>query len=317
MTEPEWGDFRIMLALGRGGSVAGAARILGVDSSTVSRRLAAAEEALGACLIIRGGRDFCLTPEGKRAFAAAQSIETAIQAATSDIHAAKNEIRGVVRRSTVPSLTRALILFTEALSRKHPNLSVELGAAYKIVDLAKGEADIAIRMAKPTEIDVIGKRAFEWGSELYASKSYAEKNGLPTSVEDLRNHKLVRYVETMLHLPWFNFVEAYCTGKKSSVRVDSTEMAMGAILSGTGIGVIACYYGDANPNLVRALPEPIAMTTGWIVYHESQRGSARIKAVVDLLSETFDQQKELFARRLVVSHKVAGGAMITLSGAGL
>ncbi len=298
MTDPEWSDFKIILALGRGGSVAGAARILGIDSSTVSRRLTAFEEAIGATLIIRGGREFLLTPEGKRTFAAAENLEREANAITKDIREARNEISGMVRISTVPSLTRALILFSEALAMKHPNLSVEVGAAYKIVDLAKGEADIAIRMVRPTEIDVIGKRAFEWGNGLYASKSYAEEHGLPTCADDLRNHKLVRYVETMLHVPLFNFVEAYCAGNKSSVRVDSTEMAMGAILSGAGIGVISCYYGDANPNLVRALPEPIAITTGWIVYHESQRGSARIKAVVDLLGETFDQQKDLFAGRL-------------------
>lgn len=298
MSDPEWSDFKIILALGRGGSVAGAARILGIDSSTVSRRLTAVEEAIGATLIIRGGREFVLTPEGKQAFAAAENIEREANALTKGIRETRNEISGVVRISTVPSLTRALIHFSEALTRKYPNLSVELGAAYKIVDLAKGDADIAIRMVKPTEIDVIGKRAFEWGNGLFASKAYAAEYGLPTCADDLRNHKLVRYVETMLHLPWFNFVELYCGTNKSTVRVDSTEMAMGAISSGAGIGVIACYYGDANANLVRALPEPIAMSTGWIVYHESQRGSARIKAVVDLLGETFDQQRDFFAGRL-------------------
>ena len=299
MAEPEWGDFKVILALGRGGSVAGAARILGVDSSTVSRRLSAMEEAMGATLIIRGGRDFVLTPEGQKAFATAELVERAIQSTTKDIAAAKNEIAGLVRISTVPSLTRALMQFVEQLAQSYPSLSVELSAALRIVDLAKGEADIAIRMVKPTQIDVIGKRAFEWAIGLYASKAYAAKHGLPTRPDDLKHHKLVRYVDSMLHLPWFNYVEAYGQNSPGAMRVDSTEMAMAAIDSGAGIGAIACNYGDVNPNLVRALPEPISMSTGWIVYHESNRGSARIKAVVDLLNETFEQQKDLFAGRLV------------------
>lgn len=297
MAEPEWGDFKIMLALGRGGSVAGAARLLGVDSSTVSRRLIALEEATGGCLVIRGGREFQLTPEGKQAFATAELVETTIQTTTNNIRAAKNEIAGLVRISTVPSLTRALMQFNDLLSRTYPKLSVELSAAYRIVDLAKGDADIAVRMVKPTELDVIAKRGFEWANGLYASKSYAAKFGLPNKPEDLVNHKLVRYVDSMLHLPWFNYVEAFCQNNAGSIRVDSTEMAMAAIVSGAGIGVIACNYGDAYPDLVRALPDPVSFTTGWIVYHESQRNSARIKAVVDLLSETFDQQKDLFAGR--------------------
>ena len=300
MTEPEWGDFKIMLALGRGGSVAGAARILGVDSSTVSRRLTAMEEAMGATLIVRGGRDFVLTAEGKKAFGTAELVESAIQSTTKDIAAAKNEIAGLVRISTVPSLTRALMQFNELLSQSYPNLSVELSAAYRIVDLAKGEADIAIRMVKPTEIDVIGKRAFEWANGLYASKTYVAKHGLPTKPDDLKHHKLIRYVESMLHLPWFNYVEAYCQNNAGAMRVDSTEMAMAAIVSGAGIGAIACNYGDAHPDLVRALPEPINCTTGWIIYHESNRGSARIKTVIDLLCETFDRQRDLFAGRLKV-----------------
>jgi DNA-binding transcriptional LysR family regulator len=300
MAEPEWGDFKIMLALGRGGSVAGAARILGVDSSTVSRRLTAMEEAMGATLIIRGGREFLLTPEGQKAFATAELVERAIQSTTKDIAAAKNEIAGLVRISTVPSLTRALMQFVEQLAQSYPNLSIELGAAGRIVDLAKGEADIAIRMVKPTEIDVIGKRAFEWAIGLYASKAYAAKHGLPTRPDDLKHHKLLRYVDSMLHLPWFNYVEAYCQNSAGALRVDSTETAMAAIVSGAGIGAIACKHGDANPDLVRALPEPINYTTGWIVYHESNRGSARIKTVIDLLCETFDQQKDLYADRLKV-----------------
>jgi hypothetical protein len=91
---PEWGDFKIVLALGRGGSVAAAGRLLEIDSSTVSRKLTAMEEALGAILVIRNGREFCLTAEGKEAFAAAEAIEGTIVRATAAIHAAKTHLEG-------------------------------------------------------------------------------------------------------------------------------------------------------------------------------------------------------------------------------
>ena len=99
MAAPEWGDFKIVLALGRGGSVAAAGRLLEIDSSTVSRKLTAIEEALGAILVIRSGREFCLTAEGKEAFAAAEAIEATIVRAAAAIHAVKTHLEGVVKIS--------------------------------------------------------------------------------------------------------------------------------------------------------------------------------------------------------------------------
>ena len=298
MFELDWGDFKLLLALSRGGSVAGAARLLGVDSSTISRRLAAMEHAVGACLVLRGGRDFLFTAEGKRAVLAAEAMETIVNSAVIDIHAAKTDIDGVVRISSVPSLVRVLMPLPAIVSAKHPRLLIELNAATRVIDLAKGEADIAIRMVRPTEIDLIAKRAFEFQAAVYASKSYAEKHGLPETFEDLRQHRLVQYVESMLHLPWFRWIENYANKNAPATRVDGTEMAFGMVSSGAGIGVLSCYSGDSSPDLVRVFPEPVANTIGWIVYHETARNSARIRAVVDILTEFFDETKDLLSGRL-------------------
>ena len=298
MFELDWGDFKLLLALSRGGSVAGAARLLGVDSSTISRRLAAMEHAVGACLVLRGGRDFSFTAEGKRAVSAAAAMETIVVSAVTDIHAAKTDIDGIVRISSVPSLVRLLMPFPAIASAKHPKLSIELNAATRVIDLAKGEADIAIRMIQPTEIDLIAKRAFEFQTAVYASKSYAEKHGLPETFEDLRQHRLVQYVESMLHLPWFRWIENYANKNAPATRVDGTEMAFSLVSSGAGIGVLSCYSGDFSPDLVRVFPEAVDNTVGWIVYHETARNSARIRAVVEILTEFFGERKDLLSGRL-------------------
>ena len=256
------------------------------------------EHAVGACLVLRGGRDFLLTAEGKRAVSAAEAIEAIVNSATTDIHAAKTGIDGIVRISSVPSLVRVLTPLPAIVSAKHPRLSIELNAATRVIDLAKGEADIAIRMVRPTEIDLIAKRAFEFQAAVYASKSYAEKHGLPETFEDLRQHRLVQYVESMLHLPWFRWIENYANKNAPATRVDGTEMAFGMVSSGAGIGVLSCYSGDSSPDLVRVFPEPVANTIGWIVYHETARNSARIRAVVDILTEFFDETKDLLSGRL-------------------
>ena len=296
--ELDWGDFKLLLALSRGGSVAGAARVLGVDSSTISRRLAAMERAVGACLVLRGGRDFSFTAEGKTAVSAAEAMEKIVVSAATSILEAKTEIDGVVRISSVPSLVRVLMPLPAIVSDKHPRLSIELNAATRLIDLAKGEADIAIRMVRPTEIDLIAKRAFEAAVAVYASKDYAAKHGLPACFEELNQHRLVQYVESMLHLPWLRWIENYANKNAPHTRVDTTEMAFTLIASGAGIGVLSCYSGDISPDLVRVFPEPIASTSGWIVYHETARNSARIRAVVEILAEFFDERRDLLGGRL-------------------
>jgi DNA-binding transcriptional LysR family regulator len=286
LAEPEWSDFKLILALSHGGSVAGAARRLGVDSSTVSRRLAAMEQALGACLVVRGGREFAFTAEGKSVIAAAESIEAIVSSAASAVRAAKTGIDGVVRISAVPSMLRTLMPLLPLAAKRYPTLSIEVNAAARVIDLSRGEADIAVRMTQPQEVDLIGKRAFEMGFGVFASKAYAAGREMPKAFGDLAQHPLVQYIQPMLHLPWFAWIEAFASKGAPATRVDSTEMAVGVVASGGGIGVLPCFSGD-HSDLVRVFPEPVANAVGWIVYHESARNSARIRAVVELMTEYF------------------------------
>jgi DNA-binding transcriptional LysR family regulator len=291
LAEPDWADFKLILALFHGGSVAGAARRLGVDSSTVSRRLSSMEQTLGACLVIRGGREFAFTAEGKSAVAAAESMEAIVASAASSIRAAKTDIDGVVRISAVPSMLRTLMPLLPLAAERYPKLSIEVNAAARVIDLSRGEADIAVRMTQPQEVDLIGKRAFEMGFGVYASKTYAAGREMPKTFDDLARHRLVQYIQPMLHLPWFAWIEAFASQGAPATRVDSTEMAVGVVASGGGIGVLPCFSGD-HSDLVRVFPQPVANAVGWIVYHESARNSARIRAVVELLADYFKGREE-------------------------
>ena len=297
MTELDWSDFKLMLALSRGGSVAGAARLLNVDGSTISRRLAAMEALLGACLVIRGGREFSLTHEGKAAVAAAEAMEPIVASATSAIRASKTDIAGVVRISSVPGMVRFLAPLSTIVSEAHPRLSIELSAAHRMVDVAKGETDIALRMARPTETALIAKRAYELELGVYAAKSYVAKRGSPQTFEDLKRHRLVQYVVSMLHLPWFRWMEQYADANAPATRVDGTEMAYSMVAAGAGIGVLFCFAGDQSPDLVRVFPEPVAKVEGWIVYHEAERNTARIRVVVDMLTEFLAERRDLLLGR--------------------
>ena len=283
MAELDWDNFKVILALHRGGSVAAAARILEVDPSTVSRRLSAAEEAMNTVLIVRGGREFHFTPEGERAAAAAEAMEAAVSEANLAILASKSELDGVVRIACPPAIVHFLGRFGGIVSATHPDLGIELLSGRAPTDLAKGEADISVRSLGAADPDLVVAHRFDLGSGIYASQTYLEEHGRPESTNDLAVHKLVQYGSQFLHLPAFNWVEDYADPEESGVRVDSIDMARSLIIDGHGVGALFCLVGDRTPGLVRVFEDAIDQMKCAIVYHQSSRGSARIRAVLDLL----------------------------------
>ncbi len=295
MADLDWGDLKILLALSRGGSVAGASRLLGVDSSTVSRRLSAAEESLGAVLVLRGGREFRFTAEGQTALRVAETIETSILSATASIKAAKQTIEGKVRVTSVGSFFHVLNPLCGIVQQKHPNLHVEISDTDHIVNLAAGEADIGLRFTAPKGPDLISRKVFDLGWHVYASKDYAAQYGLPKTAEELRDHRLILYTETRHHLFAFAWMEQFKSSSDRYSRVNSTSVALRAVLSGTGIVALPAYEEAEHLSLTRVFPEPFHFQAAYIVYHESQRDSARIRVVVDELIAYLETKKSLLS----------------------
>jgi DNA-binding transcriptional LysR family regulator len=299
MADPEWSDFKIILALARGGSVAGAARVMAVDHSTVSRRLAALEDSMGARLIVRGGREFAWTAEGRTLLVAAEAMESAIASAILTVRAAKLEIEGAVRVSCAPGFVPILMqMMLPKVRAKHPLLTIEFSGEHRAVELAKGEADIAVRMSRPAELDLVARQAFECGWCVYASKAYVAARGLPSSVDALPSHSLVLYVEAMHSVAPLRWMEAHRGPPTQIARVDNLETASQLMASGGGIGVLPCFVGEPMGELVRVFPVPIGFTTGWIVYHEAMRSSVRVRATVDALVEFFQKEGKFFSGRV-------------------
>jgi DNA-binding transcriptional LysR family regulator len=294
--EPDWSDFKILLALAEAGSVAGAARELQVDHSTVSRRLSALEQAVGAKLAIRGGREFNLTAEGRCLVTAARTMAAAAAQAVRSVHSAKAEVEGTVRVSIPPGFVPVLMrLLLPSLREQHPALNVELRGAYQRADLGRGEADLAVRMARPTEPDLAGRRAFDVGWFAYASNAYLDAHGRPETPDDLARHRLVLYVEPMHNVAPLRWLEQYRGDAQHVSRVDNLEIACQTISADGGIAVLPHFIAGAVPNLKRVFPERVSVNTGWIVYHESLRDTARIRVVVDALVACFECHATMFS----------------------
>jgi DNA-binding transcriptional LysR family regulator len=161
----------------------------------VSRRLAALETALGAVLIVRGGREFSFTTEGRAALAAAEAMDAAATAAVGSVRASRAEIEGTVRVPVVPSLQEFLSPVAEMVATAHPGLTVEFRASRAVADLARGDVDIAIRVNGRLPADLVLRHVFDLGLGLYASPGYLESADRPTSPKDLRRHRLILYTE--------------------------------------------------------------------------------------------------------------------------
>ena len=291
---PEWSDFKVLSALSRAGSVAGAARELGVDGSTVSRRLAALEESLGACLIVRGGREFAWTAEGHAALSAAETMAGAVTHLVRSCREAKLELAGAVRVSLAPAFVP--VLFSRLLPQlreTQPGLKLDLRGDYRQVDLAKGEADIAVRMGRPTEPGLVARRVFEGGWCVFSSVAYAGTRGLPGTITELAAHQLVLYDEAMHAIEPLRWLEAH--RGTDFVRCDNLEVVAQLIVAGGGIGVLPAFFEVTTPGLLRVFPAPVTSNTGYVVYLETARDKARVRAAVEALVAFFSAEKSLFS----------------------
>jgi DNA-binding transcriptional LysR family regulator len=291
----EWSDFRVLLALARAGSVAGAARELQVDQSTISRRLSALEEALGAKLLIRGGREFSWTAEGRAALEAAESMETAAAGALRAVRTSKVDVEGHVRVSVAPAFAHVLMRgLVPGLRESHPQLRVAIESSFARADLAKGDADLAVRMNKPAEADLVARRAFDCNWFAFASHAYLASNPKPETHDGLSQHVLVLYAEMLHSAPPVRWLETYKSKARATTRVDSLETACEAAAADAGIAVLPAFVGDAQPTLARVFPEPVSSNTGWVIYHACVRDNTRVRAVADALLEFFRCHEWMF-----------------------
>lgn len=283
MANPNWSHFRVVLALRNEGSISGAARILGVDGSTVSRRLASAEQVFGAPIVIRGGGAFTFTPEGLVIADAAKQMDAVVSDAQISVSAMRQQPTGSVKIACVPTAAHVLRPLVHQLAEAYEGLHVNLISSISAFDLAKGEADIAVRTRAPKDPALVVAYTFTWGRAFYGSKDYIEKHGRAHSPDDLRNHTLVRIGTGNSPSKPSAFIDRLENPERPSIRVENTDSASMMIEQGAGIGALFCAHADDSTNIERIFPDPFDQIESWVVYHETARGSQRVRIVLDAL----------------------------------
>jgi DNA-binding transcriptional LysR family regulator len=291
----EWDDARHFLAIHRKGSLSAAARQLGVNQSTVGRRLLSLEEKLGTKLFIRTRDGYRVAPAGERLLPHAERMEDEATAIAREITGQVTSLSGTVR-ITASDLFGARVV-TPLLARfgeRYPEIDLELDADVRVRSLSKREADIAVRVGGALENGVAVRKLGELGNAPYASKAYLMGRGRPRE-GDWAGHDFIGFSDPMVRSAESRWIEERAPKGRVVLRTVSTLAQLTSAIEGMGIAVIPCYAGDAEPELVRLVPPSKCIVHPiWLVIHEDMRHAARIRAISDFLADEMRKQ----ARRL-------------------
>jgi DNA-binding transcriptional LysR family regulator len=293
-----WDDFRFVLAVTRMGSALGAARTLGVNQTTVVRRIAHMEEVLGGVLFERKQSGLQLTPFGQRVATAAARVESEILALESALHAEQRELSGKIRFTCSESVANIVVMpCLREFRSKYPDIIVDLIADDRFLDLAVGEADVALRAgSRPEGAGIVARRLQDSSWSVYCSKAYAEQHGHPKTAEELDGHLVVGMQGPMGNLPFPLWLARMTPNSIVAVRSNSLTNLVSALKSGLGVGMLPCLVGDVEPDLQRCLP-PIAEldTQTWLVLREDLKHSSHVRAFADFISAYVQRLRGRFA----------------------
>jgi DNA-binding transcriptional LysR family regulator len=288
----DWNDFRYFRAIARAGTLAGAARELGVEHTTVGRRLSALETALGARLFTRGPEGFTLTAAGADVLPVADEIAARVETIERRVSGADARVDGTVRVTTSEALGGYVVARLPALRERHPKLTVEVLSGNRNFDLMRGEADLAIRMREVTEPELVARKVASAAWSLYAAPSYVERNGAPSCPEDLGGHDVISFDASLSGSPGAQWLAAHACGAHVVLRANSIVAALNAAIFGMGIAALPCIVASAERAIKRVIPGAIGERDVFLAVHPDLARVARVRAVMDFFVDVFESEAE-------------------------
>ena len=284
----DWNDLRYFLGVADHGSTLAAGRALRTSQTTVARRIAALEAAIGFPLFDRRQAGYALTPAGDALLERARSVEAAANGFGEAAAAQVRDLGGAVRLTTEEIFANTLLgPWLRELHDLHPEIRIELDTARNIRDLGAGEADIALRStAKPAPAGVVGRRLCVDDWTLYCSRDYASRHGVPKSKEELKNHALVGGGGGNLERAYSAWIHELGLDDQVAIHHGTSTGLLSAVRSGFGIAVLPCIIADDEPDLIRCLPPRRDHgRVMWLLTHERVRHAPRVRVAIDFLYE--------------------------------
>jgi len=287
-TELDWEDVRVFVALARHGSLSAAARALAVNHATVSRRVASLEAVLGDKLVERRPDGYILTPAGTRALTSASDMEAA--AAILRRGGADDRPIGLVRINAPPSLTHGFLVPCLAeLAARSPGLDIDVSSEFRNVSLERRETDIALRLGRPKDGDVITKQVASLGFGFYASPKWRRR------IAQGETPEFVGYDEVNAYIPEAAWLSQHFPRARIVDRTNNQISQAEAARANAGVALLPHFVGSRCKGIALC---PLSLTPPsrglWLITRRHDRKDLAIRTIVEYLVQLFDRERELF-----------------------
>lgn len=291
---PSADDLLVLLAVGRTGRYTTAADELGINHTTISRRIAALERAMGGRVLARVGGGWELTELGREALTAAEAVESAVRSLATDA-AGHRALEGVVRISATDGFSAYIAAPAAAVvQRRHPQVAVEIVAATRRATQQRSGLDIEIVVGEPTVHRAKALRLGDYCLGLYGSQDYLREHGSPASIADLQRFPLVYFIDSMLQVDDLDLATSFAPAMRESVTSTNVFVHVEATRASAGIGLLPCFMADRHLDLVRVLPEAVSIRLAyWLVTRAETLRRPEVAAVVDAITARMDDQRDV------------------------
>lgn len=289
-----WDDLRVFLAVGRAGTLSGAAKQMNIGLATVSRRIERLEAAIGQPLFVRHQSGYSLTEDANTLIARAEEMETAALSLTAGLNS-DARVTGVVRLATAENFATGFILpQIGRLKANHPGLTLEVVTDIATVNLHRRDADIALRMVKPDRGNVSLQRLGMLGFGLYGSSDYVASRRGDDNANQFDTDDFIGWSEGYAHLPAAQWVERILKGRAPAVSTTSVATQLIACVAGQGLAVLPHFL--AKPRALICLDADLGVDQPiWLVMQTDLAQSRRVRVVADFLRDVVQQNRSALA----------------------
>jgi DNA-binding transcriptional LysR family regulator len=286
-----WDDLRVFLATARAGSSRASGKALGINQSTVSRRVRRLEERSAARLFDRRSHGLVLTEAGEELLDLASDVEERIAALHRRLHGRDSHLAGPLRLSMPDLMVAPCAPHLARFANLYPQIEVEVIVDNGFANLTRREADLALRIASDPPVQLVGRRISRVMCAIYGAVAYTDAMSLPIDPSAVN---WVRWDESWRTLPWERWIDAHVAPEQVRARVN-TSLAHGELLAaGVGVGLALCCTGDVDPRLRRASTTIDFGLYLWLLAHEDLKRTARIRALLRFLGDALTAERPLF-----------------------
>ncbi len=287
----DWDDLRYFLAVVRERSVSGAARSLGVNHATVSRRVQAFERRVGTRLLERLAGGWATTAAGEEMLATAQRVEAEMQSLDRRVVGRDAQLSGKLRVALSDAAAFGLMEELAGFAAANPRIELEVTASNGLTNLTRREADVAIRVIDTPAEHLVGRQVGRTSLAVFGSRARLGDSREALVLED---ETWLGWDDSMQEPSSQRWLRERLPGAHFAARFDSVLVAYHAVRAGLGIGFLPCALGDADPELRRAVPDLVLPGTRmWLLTHPDLRRTARVRCFLDYMAEAMSLTRDL------------------------